>query len=105
MKLKDQLKYGTLRQRKDGISEYIIVSSDPVKNLLIELLPYLVLKKSLAEHVLKIIEYKRNINNDKNLFIEACRLVDQTISMTYSKKRTITSETVIKYLENSKNIK
>ena len=103
MKLKDKLKYGTLRQRKDSISEYVIVSSGPVESLLIQLLPYLKLKKSLALHVLKIIESKRNINNNKLLFIEACGLVDETIFMTYSKKRSITKETVLRHL-NSNNI-
>ena len=103
MKLKDKLKFGTLRKRNDGVSEYVIVSSGPVESLLIELLPYLKLKKNLALHVLKIIESKRNINNDKLLFIEACGLVDETISMTYSKRRTITKEVVINHL-NSNNI-
>jgi len=103
MKLKDQIKYGTLRKRNDGISEYVIVSSAPVEFLLVELLPYLKLKKKLALHVLKIIESKRNINNDKLLFIEACGLVDETISMTYLKKRSITQEVVINHL-NSNNI-
>ncbi len=103
IKLKDKLKYGTLRKRNDGISEYTIVSSGPVESLLKDLLPYLKLKKNLALHVLKIIEYKRNINDNKLLFIEACGLVDETISMTYSKKRTITKEVVINHL-NSNNI-
>jgi hypothetical protein len=103
MNLRDMLKYGSLRKRKDGISEYTIVSGDPVRLILLELLPYLKIKRSLALHVLKIIECKRNINNDRELFIEACSLVDRTITMTYSKKRTITKETVIKYLDSIKH--
>tara|TARA_B110001454_G_scaffold162286_1_gene151809 strand:+ start:474 stop:788 length:315 start_codon:yes stop_codon:yes gene_type:complete len=101
MKLKDKLKYGTLRKRNDGISEYTIVSSGPVESLLKQLLPHLKLKKNLALHVLKIIESKRNINDNKLLFIEACGLVDETISMTYSKKRTITKEVVINHLNSN----
>ncbi len=97
MQLKDKLKYGTLRKRKDGISEYVIVSAEPVKYILKLLQPYLIIKKGLAKHVLKIIEYKKNIN-DKNEFIEVCKLVDETKNMTYSKKRSITSEEVIKFL-------
>jgi len=103
MHLKDILKYGSLRKRKDGISEYTIVSGDPVRLILLEILPYLKIKKSLAQHVLRIIECKRNINNDRELFIEACGLVDETITMTYSKKRTITKETVIKHLDSIKH--
>lgn len=100
--LQKQLLVGTLRDRKDGICEYVIVSVSSVESILLMLMPYLRIKKNLAKHVLKIIEYKRNII-DKNQFIEACGLVDETIAMTYSKKRTITKETVIVYL-NGKNI-
>jgi hypothetical protein len=51
--------------------------------------------------VLKIIEDKKNIE-DTNSFIEVCRLVDKTMSMTYSKKRKITTIDVIAYLDSLK---
>ena len=92
--LKDKLKHGTLRKRNDEMSEYCIVSSDPVKTILISLGKYIKLKNSLLKLVLKIIEDKRNIKSIED-FIEVCKLVDKTQFMTLSKKRTITSETVI----------
>lgn len=101
--LKNLIKYGNLRKRNDGICEYIILSSRPVEILLLELLPFLKIKKSLALHILKIIKHKRNIK-DENQFIEACGLCDEATAMTYSKKRTITKDTVIEYLKR-KNIK
>lgn len=76
------------------MSEYCIVSSDPVKTILISLGKYIKLKNSLLKLVLKIIEDKRNIKSIED-FIEVCKLVDKTQFMTLSKKRTITSETVI----------
>jgi len=42
---KEKLKYGTLRQRNDGMSEYTIVSAEPVKNLLLLLEKHVRLKK------------------------------------------------------------
>ena len=92
---KNKLKYGTLRKRNDGMSEYCIVSSDPVRTILISLDKYIKLKNNLLKLVLKIIEDKRNIKSFED-FIEVCRLVDKTQFMTLSKKRSITSETVIK---------
>ena len=101
MYLKEKLKYGSLRKRKDGISEYIIISSAPTKFILELLIDKLIIKKSLAKLVLKIIEDKKNIK-DINSFIEVCRLVDKTKSMTYSKKRKITTIDVIAYLDSIK---
>ena len=77
------------------MSEYCIVSSDPVRTILISLDKYIKLKNNLLKLVLKIIEDKRNIKSFED-FIEVCRLVDKTQFMTLSKKRSITSETVIK---------
>lgn len=77
------------------MSVYCIVSSDPVKTILISLKKYIKLKNSLLKLVLKIIEDKRNIKSFED-FIEVCKLVDKTQFMTLSKKRAITSETVIK---------
>lgn len=101
--LKDKLKYGSIRDRKDGMSEYCIVSAEPVKSILLQLKEYIRLKKNLLNLVLKIIEDKRNIKSI-NDFIEVCKLVDKTQFMTLSKKRRITSETVIKYFEDKGKI-
>jgi hypothetical protein len=83
------------------LSEYTITSSAPIKHILESLVDYLIVKKSLANLVLKIIKDKKNIE-DINSFIEVCRLVDKTMSMTYSKKRKITTIDVIAYLDSLK---
>jgi hypothetical protein len=83
------------------LSEYTITSSAPIKHILESLVDYLIVKKSLANLVLKIIKDKKNIE-DINSFIEVCRLVDKTMSMTYSKKRKITTNDVIAYLDSLK---
>lgn len=101
--LKKQLKYGTLRQRKDGMSEYAIVSGGPVEELLIALLPYLRLKKTLAKLILDIRKAKKEIKSASD-FIDVCRLVDKTQSLTFSKRRSITVETVIAALKEKKQL-
>lgn len=101
MYLKEKLKYGSLRKRKDGMSEYTITSSAPTKDILENLVDLLIIKKSLANLVLKIIEDKKKIK-DIDSFIEVCRLVDKTKSMTYSKKRKITTADVITHLDSIK---
>lgn len=97
--LKDKLKYGTIRDRNDNMSEYCIVSAEPVKIILLTLQGHIRLKNNLLKLVLKIIEDKRNIKSIDD-FIEVCKLVDKTKFMTLSKKRTITSETVIADLKD-----
>lgn len=96
--LKNKLTYGSIRDRKDGISEYCIVSASPVKSILLQLKEHIRLKNNLLNLVLKIIEDKRNIKSI-NDFIEVCKLVDKTQFMTLSKKRMITSQTVINDLK------
>lgn len=99
--LKDLLKYGSLRRKNDGMSEYIIVSANPVKKLVLELIKYLKLKKKLAKLILKIIEDKKNIKSIED-FIEICKLVDKTFVLSNSKKRLITTDYVINYLQEKK---
>jgi len=81
------------------MSEYVIVSSDPVYRILLLLENHVKLKKNLLKLVLKIIEDKRKIKSYID-FIEVCKLVDKTEFMTLSKKRSITSITVINYLKD-----
>lgn len=91
--LKKKLKNGSIRIRKDGISEYTITGSNTVTALLLLLKPYIKLKKNQLDAVLEILESKRSIKSIED-FISVCELVDKTKAYTYSKKRSITAETV-----------
>ena len=97
LKLKKLLKYGYVRIRKDGVSEYVITGVGPVKIVLSQLKNFLILKRKNANLILKIIEDKKKINS-KEEFIEICKLVDKVSELNYSKNRRITSETVQKSL-------
>ena len=84
--LKKKFKYGYVKKRNDGVSEYVITSAGAVEIVLNGLLPYLQLKRSLAVLILKIIKDKKNISSFDD-FLDICDLVDQTKFYSYSKKR------------------
>ena len=92
---KEQIGSGYIRHRKTGISDYTIVESKVVKKLLILLKPYVKLKKRHVELGLEIINLLENKKSNQD-FLEICKLVDKFKDINYSKKRTITYETVIK---------
>ena len=91
--LHEQLGCGTLRDRKDGCCELTITGNDQVKVVLETLIPYLRMKKRLAQLVLTIIRSLSKQQSPES-FLESCSLVDQVASLTDSKKRTITTEIV-----------
>lgn len=95
--LKKKLKYGTIRKKNDGMSEYSILSSDPVNHILLKLKPYIKIKKKLLKLILNIIKHKKEIKSIDD-FINLCKLVDLTSILTYSKKRKITTEYVKNYI-------
>ena len=100
MWLKHKLKDGYIRQRNDGMAEYTIVGLKEVERNLRLLYPYLRLKKVLARRVLKLIEIHPERMSPQKL-IRLSKLVDETASFNYSKKRTNTSQTIQTFLHNA----
>jgi len=98
LQLKDQLKYGTIRKRNDGMSEYSIIGIDSVKNILYQLEPFVKIKKPQLKILLEIIE-KLPTSKDPQTFIALCERVDHLGQHNYSKKRIITTQTVRSELE------
>lgn len=92
----DKLKLGTLRDRNDNMSELYIVGVIPVKTILLQLMPYLIIKKPTAKLILLIIDKLDQVKTRSD-FIEVCKLVDKIAEYTESKKRIITAEYVSKY--------
>ena len=98
--LKEQLGYGYIRTRADGMCEYTIVGFREVEHVLTLLYPFLRLKKALARDVLEIIKRhpaQRQMTASKLLSLS--KMVDKTADFNYSKKRTITSAVVAAYLK------
>ena len=101
--LKSRLKIGYIRHRNDEMTEYTIVGLREVKSILAILLPYLRLKKELAEEVIKLIKAIPKRMSPEEL-VRLSKIVDSTAKFNYSKKRTNTSMTIRSYLENTDQI-
>ena len=98
--LKEQLGYGYVRMRNDGMSEYTIVGFREAAYVLSLLYPFLRLKKVLARDVIDLIKQhpaQRKMTVTK--LVSLSKLVDKTASFNYSKKRTNTSVEVIAYFD------
>lgn len=101
--LREQLGYGYIRLRNDGMAEYTIVGLREVECVLKLLYPFLRLKRDLASAVLKLIAVMpppRKMTAKQ--LIRLSKLVDQTASFNYSKKRTSTSQVVTTFLKEKK---
>ena len=86
---------GTVRDRGDGMSEYALVGATNLHPVLVQLVPFLRVKKKQANLVLKIIEYLRNTKkSDKEKFLVMCELTEQVASLNDSKTRTISIDDV-----------
>ena len=98
--LKSKFEFGYVRDRNDGMSEYTIVGSEPVKSVLTMLLPFIRLKERQAKLTLEVISKmpgsgrKMDVDNLYKLSL----LVDKFLELNYSKKRTNTSLKVREFL-------
>ena len=97
--LKTMLRFGYIRQRKDGMTEYTIVGLKEVKEILELLYPFLRLKKILAKEIIKLINSYPVKMTVRDL-IRLSKIVDSTAKFNYSKKRTNTSATVVAFLKS-----
>src|SRR3989344_2528191 len=79
---------GYIRERKDGITEYIIGKLDEITEFLKVIEPYVLLKKKQVQLMKKIIEAKKKVNNKKD-FVVLINLVDKFRILNYSKKRKV----------------
>ena len=89
---------GYIRHRKTGISDYTIVEPDEVKSILLMLEAYVRLKHEQVALGVEILKKLQQVS-DAEHFLEVCRMVDRFKDLNYSKKRTISSGEVQKFLE------
>ena len=95
--LKEIFGVGYIRHRKTGMSDYTIVDSKEVYKILKLLQQYVRLKRKQVELGLEIFNKIENKKSNAD-FLEICKLVDKFKELNYSKKRTITYESVSKSL-------
>ena len=98
--LKTKLKYGYIRNRKDGMCEYTIVGVEAVKEVLSLLEPYLKLKKKQAEVALNVLAEMpgKGKKITIELLLNLSKEVDKFADLNYSKRRTNTSKSLINFL-------
>jgi intein-encoded DNA endonuclease-like protein len=77
---------GYMRERKDGIMEYVINKKDDIVNFLSQVKPYLILKKRQAELMIQILEIKEAVKDQKD-FEKLAGMIDKFRELNYSKKR------------------
>ncbi len=87
------IKVGIIRKRNDGISEYTITGIKNVRPFLMEIYPYLRIKKNQGDLLIYIMnEMEKELNSDS--FLELCKKVDLFKDLNDSKKRIINYEVV-----------
>jgi len=90
--LRKKLRCGYLRNRNDGISEFIIGDEKSQLEIIKSILPYSKLKKKQLKLMKKILEKKKKVKNATD-FLKLCSLIDKYKKLNYSKKKIqITSE-------------
>ncbi len=80
--------YGRMRERKDGILEYVINKIDDVKEFLKYVRPYVIMKKEQVDLMLRIIDLKSKVVS-KDDFRSLLQLIDSYRDLNYSKKRKV----------------
>ena len=79
---------GHLRERNDDMLEYIIQRQHDIQTILLEISPYLLLKKKQADLMLEILRRKSEVGSKED-FIVLMGLVDRFRTLNYSKRRKI----------------
>ncbi|MCK4453824.1 hypothetical protein KAU51_00520 [Candidatus Parcubacteria bacterium] len=97
-KMRRLIQIGYIRERKDGICEYIIGDVNSIEKLVKYIKSYVILKRNHVRLMLDILNKKKKIKNAKD-FLEVCILIDKFKKLNYSKKRTNTTEQVRKILK------
>ncbi len=95
-----KFRVGYLRNRNGGLSEYTIVGLKEVRKILLELEPYLILKREQARLALRIISRFDGIDEITSGFLlRIAKEVDKFGKINYSKKRVNTTAVVRRFLE------
>ncbi len=85
-KLMNQIGFGKMRIRKDGMYEFTIGKHEELEIFLKVALPYLQLKKSQASLMLEILAFKKQVTTAKD-FQKLLEMIEQFRTLNYSKKR------------------
>ena len=84
--LKQEVGDGYIRERKDGMLEYIVGNQESIIELLNCLMPYLRLKTKQARLLLEILKLKEEIRSGED-FLKVVKKIDLFKNLNYSKRR------------------
>ena len=79
---------GYIRERNDGILEYIISKKDAIREFLMAVGPYVILKAQQVKLMTRILNLKDQVKN-KNDFNVLAKLIDSFRELNYSKNRKV----------------
>ena len=85
-KLQKIYKIGYLRDRKDGITEWVIGDEKSIRLIIENTRNFLHLKQKQAQLMLEVLDRKKLIKTEKE-FIKLAKNVDRFRELNYSKKR------------------
>lgn len=77
---------GRIRDRNDGISEWVIGKTADIRSLLHAIQSHLILKQNQAKLMLEVLDAKECVQNRRD-FEKVMTLVERLCSLNYSKKR------------------
>ena len=77
---------GYIRERKDGIMEFIISKNEDVKEFLKIVKPYSIMKKKQISLMTEILDFKEKVKNKED-FEMLIELINRFQELNYSKKR------------------
>lgn len=103
-KIQEIFKVGYLRDRKDGITEWIIGDQKSIILVMEKTLPFLKLKKKQALLMLEVLNQKKLVKS-KNDFVNLVGKIDKFKELNYSKKRKNDQEKVLARLKFNLDIK
>jgi hypothetical protein len=77
---------GYIRERNDGVIEYIIGKTEAIRQFLTAVQPYVILKKDQTKLMLQILEYRESVHTSEE-FQQLMKMIDCFRELNYSKKR------------------
>ena len=77
---------GYIRERNDGVIEYIIGRTEAIREFLTAVKPYVVLKKDQIELMIQILDFRETVTSSAD-FKKLMRMIDRFGELNYSKKR------------------
>ena len=78
--------FGHIRERNDGMLEYVVNKQDAIFEFLKIIKPFVILKKKQVLLMFKILDKKKSVKSQEE-FNELAKLIDNFRELNYSKKR------------------